>query len=78
MSNVEGVPALAGDVASYQTNIADPTDRLHGAFSAAYHFFNGALFEERLPRCMITLRARNRSAGYFAHERFQKDRDTRL
>jgi hypothetical protein len=60
MECVTSVPALPDTVASYQTNIIDPTARLYGAFIGAYDFFNKFLFEDRLPRCVITLRA-NRS-----------------
>jgi hypothetical protein len=66
---ITSVPALA--VASYHTNIIDPTARLHGALIVAFDFFNEYLFEGRLPRCMITLRANRDHLGYFAHDRFE-------
>jgi hypothetical protein len=66
---------VAPPIASYQTNnrptIIDPTARLHGAFIGAFDFFNGFLFQDRLPRCMITLRANRSSLGYFAEDRFE-------
>jgi predicted SprT family Zn-dependent metalloprotease len=73
MLQVTSVPALTA-VASYQTktNIIDPTARLHGAFIVAFDFFNEELFQDRLPRCMITLRANRSSLGYFAQERFKE------
>jgi predicted SprT family Zn-dependent metalloprotease len=55
----------------------DPTNRLHGAFAVAFDFFNEHLFENRLPRCVITMRANRSRYGYFARQRF-KERDADL
>jgi predicted SprT family Zn-dependent metalloprotease len=61
------------DIVSYQTkiNVIDPTARLHGAFIVAFDFFNKYLFDDRLPRCVITMRA-NRGRGYFSEDRFEE------
>jgi hypothetical protein len=70
----KGNELITNDIAAYDTriNAADPTAALHGKFIIAFEFFNDHLFESRLPRCAITMRANHRSAGYFAQERFQK------
>ena len=47
-----------------------PTDRNYGTFREAYDFFNEALFEGRLPPCLITLQRKAKTGGYFAQERF--------
>jgi predicted SprT family Zn-dependent metalloprotease len=72
MNLVTSVPALPDTVASYHTNITDPTARLYSAFIGAYDFFNKFLFEDRLPRCVITLRANRSRLGCFAKERFKE------
>jgi hypothetical protein len=72
MNLVASVPALPDTVTSYHTNIIDPTARLYSAFIGAYDFFNEFLFENRLPHCVITLRANRSSRGYFAEERFKE------
>ena len=41
------------------------------AFEAAYDWFNGQLFENTLPPCLITLQRKARSRGYFANDRFE-------
>lgn len=51
----------------------DPTNEAYGDLQAAYEHFNGALFDGRLPPCLITFSRKNRTLGYFAAERWQKD-----
>jgi len=48
----------------------DPTSRNYSQLTAAYDHFNAALFDGRLPTCLITLQRKNKSYGYFAGERF--------
>jgi SprT-like family len=47
-----------------------PTRRAYSDLDRAYDFFNRRLFGGLLPRCLITLRARKGSYGFFAGERF--------
>ena len=51
-----------------------PPPRITGteytAFEQAYDWFNGELFGNRLPPCLITLQRHARSRGYFANDRF--------
>src|ERR1700680_4694459 len=50
---------------------ASPTAEIYGVFQTAYDFFNTALFDGRLPPCLITLQRRSkRTLGYFAAGRF--------
>jgi hypothetical protein len=76
----KGTNLITNEVVSYEANINtnDPTAVLHGRLIIAYNFFNDRLFENRLPRCAITLRANHQSAGYFAKDRFQKIVDGEL
>jgi hypothetical protein len=54
---------------SYQTT-NDPTSCQYGNLVEAYDYFNQRLFDGRLPRCMITLRANRSTCGFFAGKRF--------
>jgi predicted SprT family Zn-dependent metalloprotease len=47
-----------------------PTKDTYGAFQTAYDFFNGELFADSLPSCLITLQRKNRVYGYFSPSRF--------
>jgi len=47
-----------------------PTEEQYGDFQAAYDFFNKALFQGRLPQCLITLVRSRRFRGYFMTEGF--------
>jgi hypothetical protein len=47
-----------------------PTDAVYGPLQAAFNFFNRALFADRLPECLITLRALGRTKGYFSPGRY--------
>ena len=45
----------------------DPTRTQFGAYSAAYDYYNQALFEGKLPRCMLNFsRKTRRVLGFFA------------
>ena len=48
----------------------DPSRETYDGLSRAYDLFNEELFEARLPPCLITLRARGRTFGYFCPDRF--------
>jgi predicted SprT family Zn-dependent metalloprotease len=51
-----------------------PTSKNYDDFSQAYDHFNEALFENRLPPCLITLQRKAKAYGYFAGGRFgQRD-----
>jgi len=49
---------------------ADAMRRYYSDLSSAYEHFNTALFEGRLPNCLITLQRRRGAYGYFAADRF--------
>jgi predicted SprT family Zn-dependent metalloprotease len=53
----------------------DPTKQSYATLQAAWRHFNKALFDGRLPTCLITFQRRARSYGYFAHERFEHRAD---
>ena len=48
----------------------NPTDRNYSELTTAYDWFNCELFEDRLPRCLITLQRKSKMGGYFAYKRF--------
>lgn len=48
----------------------DPTRDTYEELNRAYEFFNQRLFDSKLPPCMITLRARGKSLGYYHGHRF--------
>lgn len=47
-----------------------PTEETYKQFQAAYDFFNGILFQGRLPQCMITMQRHSGTYGYFCNDRF--------
>jgi hypothetical protein len=49
---------------------AHPTATAYVDLVDAYHFFNGRLFQGRLPGCIITLQRKARARGYFCGRRF--------
>lgn len=55
-------------VVSYDTN---PTTQTYHTLNKAYRFFNDALFEGKLPDCLITLQRKGKSLGYFCRDRFE-------
>ncbi len=62
-------PALAS--VRLRRNHPSPTVETYGVFLAAYEFFNGELFDGRLPPCLFTLQRRSkRTLGYFVAQRF--------
>ena len=66
------------EVASYQTKQKgkrpaverDPTGTTYSGLNLAYDFFNGRLFDSKLPPCLMTLQRHNGSYGYYAPGRF--------
>jgi hypothetical protein len=53
-------------------NLADlgPTRHTYGGLDRACDFFNVALFDGTLPRCLITMQRHKGAYGYFAPDRF--------
>lgn len=49
---------------------SDPTKDTYEELNRAYEFFNERLFESKLPKCMITLRAKGMVLGYYSRKRF--------
>lgn len=49
-----------------------PTQETYEALQEAYDFFNQCLFEDMLPNCVITLKNRPRSLGFFAAGRYAR------
>lgn len=47
-----------------------PTHQTYTELQQAYEHFNQALFDGRLPNCLITLQREKRSMGYFSSRRF--------
>ncbi len=47
-----------------------PTRETYHALQEAYDHFNGELFDDDLPNCIITLKRKNRSYGSFSGKRF--------
>lgn len=47
-----------------------PTAQNYAELQRAYDHFNQALFESKLPACLITLQREKRTCGYFSHQRF--------
>ncbi|MEO0681822.1 MAG: SprT-like domain-containing protein [Pseudomonadota bacterium] len=49
-----------------------PTRETYDALQQAYEHFNWALFDQRLPNCLITLQRRGRGFGFFAAGRLRR------
>ena len=58
MANTDFVPSAA------------PTHQTYSELQQAYDHFNGALFDGKLPHCLITLQREKRTVGYFSAARF--------
>jgi predicted SprT family Zn-dependent metalloprotease len=50
--------------------MTNPTGKTYGDLNEAYDFFNKRLFDDTLPRCLITMQRRSKTYGYFAGGRF--------
>jgi hypothetical protein len=56
-----------------------PTQATYNAFQGAYDYFNGKLFQNSLPPCLITLSRRDRRTyGHFSPSRFHEINGQRL
>jgi hypothetical protein len=47
-----------------------PTQEAYSELQTAYDFFNAALYDDKLPPCLITLQREKHTYGYFSSERF--------
>lgn len=56
----------------------DPTRTQYLSFGDAYDYFNSRLFDDRLPRCLITMQRRRNARGYFAAARFSTPEGTEI
>jgi predicted SprT family Zn-dependent metalloprotease len=66
---LQDIPAQS--IASYEANkVEDPTSAEYTGLIEAFNYFNDRLFESRLPRSLITLRANRNSYGFFCGKRF--------
>lgn len=52
------------------TATLNPTAQNYSELQRAYDHFNQALFDGRLPSCLITLQREKRTCGYFSQQRF--------
>jgi predicted SprT family Zn-dependent metalloprotease len=52
------------------TLVTDPTKITYSGFIEAYDYFNEHLFDNRLPRCLITMQRKHGAHGYFSNKRF--------
>jgi predicted SprT family Zn-dependent metalloprotease len=50
-----------------------PTVEQFGALQRAFDYFNEALFEDRLPACILNLSRKRGAGGFFAAERWEKE-----
>jgi hypothetical protein len=63
--------ALTVDASMRASNLnSNPTVSFYAGFHDAYEQFNAALFESKLPPCLITMRSSNRVYGYHHAKRF--------
>jgi predicted SprT family Zn-dependent metalloprotease len=47
-----------------------PTNEAYGELERAFDVFNAALFDNKLPKCLLTLQREKNSCGYFSANRF--------
>lgn len=47
-----------------------PTEELYSAISQAYDYFNDVLFDNTLPKCILTLQRSHKTMGYASHKRW--------
>lgn len=50
--------------------MTDTTAQAYGELTKAYDFFNGKLFNGKLPKCLITFQRKAKAYGYFCPDRF--------
>jgi len=46
-----------------------PTPETYDALQRAYEYFNGRLFDDQLPNCLVSLRAQGKTLGYYSQDR---------
>lgn len=61
--------------AAYDTK-TNHTDKAYSCLSDAYIFFNGKLFGDKLPTCLITYQRKKNARGYYSPMRFQAHKQT--
>lgn len=54
------------------------TGETYKALQAAYDHFNGVLFNDELPQCLITLQRHKGAYGYYAVDRFGDGKETKV
>lgn len=52
------------------SNFPAPTRQQYGSLDRAYDRFNERLFDNTLPRCLITLQRKSKANGFFSGDRF--------
>lgn len=52
--------------------------KLHCQLHTLFNYFNKELFEERLPKALITLQRKEGAGGFYAHQRFRKAEGGRI
>ncbi|EIE9938027.1 SprT-like domain-containing protein [Pseudomonas yamanorum] len=55
--------------------LLDPTTQAYAELQAAYVHYNNALFDGKLPHCLITMQREKRTYGYFSSRRFGNKHD---
>lgn len=50
--------------------VHSPTSKMYAEIQTAFDHFNNALFDGKLPSCIVTLQRKNRTPAYFTFERF--------
>lgn len=60
------------------THKNDPTLALYGALQYAFDYFNKALFDSTLPKCIITFHRQQRVMGYASHNRWKNENGQRV
>ncbi len=54
-------------------NNLDISDETYKLFEEAYKFFNNRLFDDSLPKCLITFQRQNKLMGYVSFNRWKND-----
>lgn len=55
--------------------LVDPTTQAYAELQAAFVHYNNALFDGKLPHCLITMQREKRTYGYFSSRRFGSKHD---
>ena len=70
MNNVDDLDRTIQSDDDDDLDVLSPTEEAYSNFYVAYDYFNGVLFANQLPDCLITMQRSRRSRGFFASERF--------